>query len=159
MRALRATSEELQQFPIVRQRLTPYAGPQCFPHLKDPARKHANKAEAGAMVEVSADVARKQLTECWLQCDKCMKWRLLERSSLAAVKPEEYSKRREGCVEVDWGRWLREARTRYDAFLHRHSGQQCVLDPESAENAAEVKDGGRAGAGQDGDDEEGFGGA
>ena len=33
------------------------------------------------------------------------------------------------------------------------------MDPESAENAAEVKDGEQAGAGQDGDDEEGLGGA
>ena len=77
MRALRTTSDELRQFPIERQRLQPYAGPQCFPHLKDPARKHANKEEVGLTPEVGADVARKQLAECWLQCDKCRKWRLV----------------------------------------------------------------------------------
>ena len=154
MRALRTTSDELRQFPIERQRLKPYAGPQCFPHLKDPARKHANKEEGGATSEVGADVARKQLTECWLQCDKCRKWRLVERSSLPAVKPEAYSKRREGCVDFDWGRWLRDARTRYEAFMHRHSGQECVQDPETAEMAAEVNAAEHISAGQDGDDEE-----
>ena len=44
MQALRATSEELQMFPIDRHRLKAYAGPQCFPHLLDPARRFANDA-------------------------------------------------------------------------------------------------------------------
>ena len=109
MQALRATSAELQMFPLERNRLKPYAGPQCFPQLQDPARRFANEEEPGTTAEVGADAARKQLTECWLQCDKCKKWRVVERASLPALKPEEYSKRREGCVEVDWGKWLGES--------------------------------------------------
>ena len=103
MQALRATSDELRMFPLERNRLKPYAGPQCFPHLQDPARRFADEEEPGTTAEVGADAARKQLTECWLQCDRCKKWRVVERASLPALKPEEYSKRREGCVEVDWG--------------------------------------------------------
>ena len=59
MRALRDTSAELQMFPIDRHRLTPYAGPQCFPHLQDPARRLANDPKVGKAKEVGADVARK----------------------------------------------------------------------------------------------------
>ena len=138
MRALRETSAELQMFPIDRHRLTPYAGTQCFPHLPDPARRLANDPKVGKAKEVGADVARKQLTECWLQCDKCKKWRLVERASLPALKPEEYAKRREGCVDVDWRCWLGEARARYDAFLHRHNGQEDSLDTGNAEKRAET---------------------
>ena len=132
MRALRATSAELQRFPIDRHRLTPYAGPQCFPHLEDLARRFANDCKPGPMAAGGTDVARKQLTECWLQCDKCRKWRVVEHTSLAALRPEEYGKRRSGCVEVDWGRWLGEARERYDVFVQRHSGQDAALEQEIA---------------------------
>ena len=63
MIALRATSDELQQFPIDRHRLKPYTGPQCFPHLLDPARRFANDEEPASNVEVGASEARKQLTD------------------------------------------------------------------------------------------------
>ena len=135
MEALRAISEELQKFPIVNAELTPYAGPQCFPHLQDPGRRHANVAKAGPAAEAGADVARKQLTDCWLQCEKCRKWRLVEHASLPALKTEEYVKTRDGSVDVNWGRWLVEAEARYDAFVHRHSAQERALDPESSERA------------------------
>ena len=67
-----------------------------------------------------------------MQCDKCRKWRVVEHTSLAALRPEEYGKRRSGCVEVDWGRWLSEARKRYDEFVQRHSGQDAALEQEIA---------------------------
>ena len=88
MEALRNTSDELRLFPIEHAKLKPYAGPQCFPHLQDPARRFANAVTAEGAAEVGADVARKQLTECWLQCDKCRKWRLVERASLPSLKTE-----------------------------------------------------------------------
>ena len=96
--------------------------------MQDPARRLANDPKVGKAKEVRGDVARKQLTECWLQCDKCKKWRLVERASLPALKPEEYAKRREGCVDVDWRRWLGEARARYDAFVQRRSGQDVTVE-------------------------------
>ena len=43
--------------------------------------------------------------------------------------------------------------------MHRHSGQDCVQDPESLEKAAEVMYAENASAGQDGDDEDAFVGA
>ena len=73
MKALREASAELQMFPIDRHRLTPYAGPQCFPQLQDPARRFANDPKTSKVREIGADVARKQLTDCWLQCDTCKK--------------------------------------------------------------------------------------
>ena len=118
MRALRETSEELQMFPIDRHRLKPYAGPQCFPHLQDLARRFANDEKPSTTTEVGADATRKQLTECWLQCDSCRKWRVVDRASLPALKLEESTKKREGCVDIDWGRWLGNAQARCDAFLH-----------------------------------------
>ena len=153
MRALRATSAELQRFPIDRHRLTPYAGPQCFPHLEDPARRFANDCKPGATLVPGTDVARKQLTECWLQCDRCRKWRVVERASLAALKPEEYGKGRSGCVEVDWGRCLGEARARYDAFLQRRSGKGSALEEDIAGVPADTVECEPAGAGKDGDDD------
>ena len=150
MQALRATSAELQMFPLERNRLKPYAGPQCFPHLQDPGRLFANDETASTKAELGGDAARKQLTECWLHCDTCKKWRVVERASLPALKPEEYVKRREGCVEVDWGTWLGEARARYDGFLHRHGGQEVDPDPESAEKHVDAVE---SGTGQGGDDE------
>ena len=132
MQALRATSDELRLYPIVNAELTPYAGPQCFPQLQDRSRREANTVKAGVAAELSGDPARRQLTECWLKCDRCAKWRLVEQASLPALKTEEYVKKRDGCVEVDWGRWLAEAEARYDAFLLRHRAQSEPVDPETS---------------------------
>ena len=152
MGALRTASTEQWMFPIENARLTPYAGPQCFPHLQDPGRRHANTVKAGATGELGADAARKQLTECWLKCDHCAKWRLVELASLPAVKPEEYIKKREGCVDVDWGQWLAGAKVRYDAFLQRHSAQEQALDLESSERTGPVTERVRVDGDSDADD-------
>ena len=116
-------------------------------------RRFANDEEPGTTAEIGADAARKQLTECWLRCDKCKRWRVVERASLPALKPEEYSKRREGCIEVDWVRWLGEAQGRYGAFLQRHRGQDAACDVESEEKLADDVEAEHTGVGQDGDDE------
>ena len=45
MLALAAVSDELKKYPMIMDRLTPYAGPQCFPHLHKEGgeyRLHAN---------------------------------------------------------------------------------------------------------------------
>ena len=153
MEALRATSDELRLFPIVTGNLTPYAGPQCFPHLQVPARRFAGDAKRGNTADVGADAPRKQLTGCWLQCDRCRKWRVVERTSLPALKPETYARRRDGCVDADWGRWLGEARPRYDAFLQRLSGQDDDFDVEDVNEVADVGGARPCAAGQVGDDE------
>lgn len=78
----------------------------------------------------------------------------MQGTSLAALRPEEYAKRRSGCVEVDRGRWLGEARKRYDAFVHRQSGQDAALEQEIAGGAAGTVEDEHAGAGEDGDDDQ-----
>ena len=74
----------------------------------------------------------------------------MERASLPALKPEEYAKRREGCADVDWRRWLGEARARYDAFMHQHSGQEVSVESKSAGKCADASEATRS---ADGDDE------
>ena len=54
---------------------------------------------------------------------------------------------------MDWGKWLGEAKGRYDVFLERHGGQDIALDPESAEKRGDEVEAEHPGAGQDGDDE------
>ena len=81
MLALRATSDELEKYPMVKDNLHAYAGPQCFPHLdpKSPEyRVHANqklKTESvedgkGASAADKQQVARAAVVkeQCWLQC-------------------------------------------------------------------------------------------
>ena len=92
MDALAATSDELRKYPMVTDNLTPFAGPQCFPHLDKAStecRLHANQrlktedpgSEGGAappQVAPAPGRACPPCTQgCWLQCDRCSKWRLL----------------------------------------------------------------------------------
>ena len=42
MSCLRQTSYMLASRPNETQTLEPYAGPQCFPHLRDAVRRNAN---------------------------------------------------------------------------------------------------------------------
>ena len=51
--------------------LRPFAGPQCFPHLRDAKRLHADRKVAAATEDADApDVARaREQMGCWLRCD------------------------------------------------------------------------------------------
>ena len=123
MQALQAASEELSRFPLVTVSLAAFAGPQCFPHLKDPARVRANevaRSRAAAGGSKSLQVFR-QVEEGWLRCDACRKWRLVDRQCLPSLTPAAFSAQKEGCADFDWGAWVAAARGRYQAFLEERS--------------------------------------
>ena len=136
MQVLRAVSVELHRFPLVTASLAAFAGPQCFPHLKNAARVRANDVERGdAAAAVSARSSGfRQLEEGWLQCDACGKWRLVDRGCLPSLAPAEFSVRRPGCSDFDWGAWVDEAPERYRIFLE----EMLVGSGGGAVEAAEV---------------------
>ena len=60
MVALGAVSDELKKYPMVTERLTPFAGPQCYPHLDVASanyRVHANERRRGEEAEEGQDAA------------------------------------------------------------------------------------------------------
>ena len=83
MLALAAVSDELKKYPMVQSFLVPYAGPQCYPHL-DPQspdyRVDVRQAGEGTGAEsAQRESGARQIDEgCWLQCDRCSRWRLVE---------------------------------------------------------------------------------
>ncbi len=142
MEALRRTSDALQRCPQVIALLEEYAGPQCYPQVAEEKRYRANappKAKDNADVPAMA-VARQQL-RCWLRCDACERWRLIERGAFAAVDPSAGSSndRRSdgGDVLEDWGAWLNAAPGRFAAFRQRHARQRAAADAQEAAAAAE----------------------
>ena len=118
MLALGAVSDELKKYPMVMDRLTAYAGPQCLQHLdKDGGeyRLHANDVrvedtEVKGMECVATGVFD---AECWRQCDCCSRWRLLDRRCLPAASEDAYMAVRS--TDLDWESWLESAGARYDA--------------------------------------------
>ena len=59
------SSEELRKYPMVTERLTMYAGPQCFPHLDEKSadyRVHANDFAYEDADVVDADCATKSVS-------------------------------------------------------------------------------------------------
>ena len=126
MLALRATSDELEKYPMVKDNLHAYAGPQCFPHLdpKSPEyRVHANqklKTESvedgeGASAADKQQVARAAVVkeQCWLQCDRCGKHRCVAEACLPVLRGYEFFEAR--VTDLDWERWLSGAPARYGA--------------------------------------------
>ena len=99
-------------------------------------RANEPKATSGADEVPTLPAAREQL-RCWLQCDDCRRWRLVERKSFRAVDPDSFACADDSCDgdgrPTDWARWFDEAPTRYDVFRQRRdlllavaSGERCV---------------------------------
>ena len=88
MLALQATNDALALCSQATGHLEPYLGPQCYPQVRDEARYRANEPKASGSADEPATLpaAREQLG-CWLQCDDCRRWRLVERKSFPAVNP------------------------------------------------------------------------
>ena len=104
MLALAATSEELRKYPIVTEHLTPYLGPQCYPHLDRSSANYrvrgteekimkeqegpdrAKDGEAGQQERggVGWDVQNRWR---WLRCNRigCGKWRCVDPSCVPAL--------------------------------------------------------------------------
>ena len=60
-------------------------------------------------------VAREQM-RCWLRCDACARWRLVDRRSLPAVDPAAFAKPKCGTEDApDWSNWFAGASQRYAA--------------------------------------------
>ena len=135
--ALRQTSARIREYSAEwKADLKQYAGPQCYPHLTDPARYLANsRYEQGIKRETrETRVAERRdatglpahielpdsLTGCWLKCGKCGARRLVDRWCMASLGPNAYS---EEVAEVKqplrWKTWLGEARSRYDVWVQK----------------------------------------
>ena len=64
-----------------------------YPQLADNKRYRANEVKESDPGEASAPLlpaAREQMKR-WLKCDKCSRWRLVDRRSFAAVDPAKFS--------------------------------------------------------------------
>ena len=60
-------------------------------------------------------VAREQM-RCWLRCDACARWRLVDRRSLLAVDPAAFAKPKCGTEDApDWRNWFAGASQSYAA--------------------------------------------
>ena len=120
MQALKATNEMLKSGKVEQVELVPYAGPQCYPQLKE--RVMANAVEAGGLrrgnnrpgaVGRSArpeddglNAVVEQFEGCWMRCDDCGARRLVERGSLSSLRAEQFQKTLEGSEEGFWAQWL-----------------------------------------------------
>ena len=173
IRALKATSEALHTGPA-HAGLVPYAGPQCYPQLKERLwantpqqmetagrgpKRGAVKARAGTEDE-DLRVLAEQFENCWMRCDDCGARRLVERGSAASLRSESFQKVTEGSEAGFWGQWLREARSRHDAFLEKWSEkkpgwpisqQQFCAPCEQAQGSGEGPEGGGEAIGVDGE--------
>ena len=109
MLALGATSDELRKYGMVTRRLTPYLGPQCYPHLDSRSveyRVRANeRAKTGVEDEETTDGRRPDVAavpetsavldeRCWMQCDRrgCGKWRCVAAASVGALRGDGFSR-------------------------------------------------------------------
>ena len=140
-----------------------YAGPQCFPQLKDPVRLQANSqfvskkkkktdkatakgSKADGDVDELEDIAF-QLQHCWLRCDKCGARRLVSSECMTALTTEAYQKdlripndkdMPDGYVAGRWRAWLGGARSRYSSWLNATRSGSCVNADEAAVVAGAV---------------------
>ena len=55
----------------------------------------------------------------WKQCCSCGKWRFVDEDTARLLRTESFFDRRD--TDLDWGRWLRDAKKRYDHFATCHS--------------------------------------
>ena len=130
MEALAWTRDLSQRYPQTMSGLEGHAGPQCYPQLAEDKRYRANdpkRAEA-ATEPATVPMAREQMG-CWLQCDKCARWRLVERAAMPAVDPAAYSKGAAGGDDT-WSSWLGGAQHRYALFREHHGLCRAVANPE-----------------------------
>ena len=66
-------------------------------------------------------VAREQM-RCWLRCDGCARWRLVDRRSLPAVDPAAFAKPKRGTEDGrDLAVWFAGAPQRYAACRDGHA--------------------------------------
>ena len=124
MAALKLTHEHLARFPASCAMLDSFAGPQCYPQLADDAKYQANDvriAQAAGEAVPELAMARGQ-TRCWLQCDCCARWRLVDRRSISAVDPAAFAKPKRGTEDGrDWAAWFAGAPQRYAACRDGHA--------------------------------------
>ena len=118
MKALRATSSELERHPYEYGPLAAHAGPQCFPQLQDKARVDANQKSSGQKEDDNVegeDADVEQLRGCWFRCDRCRKWRVVERECATAWRVDYFRGENE-TNRGTWKEWLSRAGARYEAF-------------------------------------------
>ena len=124
MAALKLTHEHLARFPASCAMLDSFAGLQCYPQLADDAKYQANEvsiAEAAGEAVPELAMAREQM-RCWLQCDGCARWRLVDRRSFSAVDPAAFAKPKRGTEDGrDWAAWFAGAPQRYAACRDGHA--------------------------------------
>ena len=139
MVALSATSDELRKYPMVTERLTKFAGPQCFPHLNPNSsdfRVRANEP-AEACSPDDGESARSWHGEAlfdgrnWLQCCRCLKWRFAAPGCAAVFGSQNYFSVRG--TDVDWESWLRGAEARYAQEVAKASAPREAERPGGAE--------------------------
>ena len=109
MLALKLTHQHLERYPAACAMLGSFAGPQCYPQLADDAKYQANDvriAEVAGEAAPELAMAREQM-RCWLRCDGCARWRLIDRRSLPAVDPAAFAKPKSGTEDGrDWAVWF-----------------------------------------------------
>ena len=134
MVALAATSDELKKYPMEIRKLTPYLGPQCFPHLdvrSVDCRLRANEKPKRGTEDDDEELAREGMAEeggggvcavmeekCWLRCMECQKWRCVEPACAEVLRGTSYFGVR--ATDLDWASWLGEAQQRYAAAVSSH---------------------------------------
>ena len=119
MVALRATSDELQQFPMLTSHMSPYSGPQCFPYLREVGRRNAN-VHRSVEDDTRLDESAHGFTGVWRRCDEasCRRWRHIDSKCCFATE-DRLLLGQETC-RTDWLQWFNEAPERYVAAMHRH---------------------------------------
>ena len=84
------------------------------------------------------------MKDCWLRCDICSKWRLVEKGALASLTGETYKEVTECAKDPGWKAWLGDAEKRYGLCLETHRKQQVaegvVEEEEPGFNAPELGD-------------------
>jgi hypothetical protein len=130
MRALVLTSVHLSKFSTACEYLTPYAGPQCFPHLQDVERREANGLDrllVSAGGAVSADgLFQGCAWDRWRRCDGCRRWRLLDPEAVEVFGEEGCDKRLPHRL-IDWRAWLLSAPERFAQFQQEHDPRGATL--------------------------------
>ena len=153
MIALTATSDELHKYPMARDRLKKYAGPQCFPHLNPRSAEYrvlANEEPSGeggvdalggggGVSYTPGDAILQERS--WLQCCRCNKWRLVSQGCVAALGGESYFSVRP--TDMDWESWLRGAAVRYTASEVAQDRGDAVCAAGAQEASDGVRDSGQ----------------
>ena len=145
MLALAAVSDEIAKYPMVKDRLQKYAGPQCFAHLDKTGsdyRVRANEQSAenaGSAAEQRLEQGAVLSSACWMRCGDCGRWRLVHQNCLRVFRPECYF--REEKTDRDWAWWLQQAPSRYERFLRERAG---TVGGANAEHLEEYMDGVKA---------------